>query len=77
MRLKSWLKEAERSEEELVTEIKTVCLKLETDYVRLQTVDYLSSVKYVTPSALISALNVFLENASDIGKLIFSKLLRN
>lgn len=66
---KLWLKESERSEEELIIEIKAVSLKLETDDVRLLAVDYLSTAKYVTPSALCCALNVFLENASDNGTL--------
>lgn len=72
-KLKTFMREEEFDEETFINMIRTICLDLKTDEVRLQIIEMLINYKNSTPDALLAAVACFqiLDKNSKFSKLIF------
>jgi len=58
-KLRTFLKEEDFNEVKLVSEVANTCLGLETNEVRIQTMEVLMNSKHILPDALLAATDCF------------------
>lgn len=69
-KLKTFLKEVDCNNEQLIEEVQKTMLELKTNEIKLQTIEVLTSSKFSIPEALEVALNDCLDKLSDQGLLL-------
>jgi hypothetical protein len=69
-KLKTFLKEGEYDDEKLIEEVKKTIQELKTNDIRIQTIEMLSTSKYIIPDALEVALSVVVDRMIAQGKLM-------
>jgi len=58
-KLRTFLREEDFNEEKLVSEVTNICLGLETNEVRIQTIEILMNNKHILPDALLATTDCF------------------
>jgi hypothetical protein len=69
-KLKAFLKENDSDDEKLIEEVRKMVQELKTNDVRTQTLEMLSTSKYIIPDALEAALSVVIDKLTGQGKLM-------
>ncbi|XP_012523480.2 rab3 GTPase-activating protein non-catalytic subunit isoform X1 [Monomorium pharaonis] len=67
-KLRTFLREEEFNEEKLIFEITNTCLGLETNEVRIQTLEVLMNSKHILPDALLAATSCFAAKLEEKGQ---------
>ena len=69
-KLKSFLKEGDYDDENLVEEVQKTMQELKTNDIRTQAIEMLSTSKYIIPDALSIAVNIVVDKLIEQGKLV-------
>lgn len=69
-KLKTFLKEGDYDDEKLVEEVQKTMHELKTNDIRTQTIELLSTSKYIIPAALSIAVNIVVDKLIEQGKLV-------
>lgn len=68
-KLKTFLREEEFDHEKLVSELQSMCADLETNEIKVQTIEMLMTNKNIIPDALLAATYCFTEKLDEYGML--------
>lgn len=73
-KLRTFLREEDFNETKLVSEVADTCLGLETNEIRIQTLEVLMNSRHILPDALLAATNCFAVKRGKHAKRAFHKI---